>query len=84
MTREYGYGKALNTKALSKYLCVGVETAIQIGHDAGAEIYVGKKRIYNRTMVDDYIDRITGQRIELRKCVREIQEELDGVGEVTK
>lgn len=77
MTREYGYGKALDTKALQKYLCVGVETAQQIGRDAGAVIYLGRKRIYNRTLIDDYIDRITGQRIVLEKSIRDIQRELE-------
>lgn len=77
MTKEYSYGKALDTKALMKYLCVGVSTAHQIGRDADAVIEVGKKRIYNRTKIDEYIDRVTGKHIDLDKSVKQLQRELD-------
>lgn len=57
----YGYGKCLTTPTLMKYLSVGEETAKQIGRQAGATIIIGKKKvIYNRTKVDEYIDKITG------------------------
>lgn len=74
---EYGYGKALDTKTLAKYLCVGLSTAEQIGQDAGAVIMVGRKKIYNRTKVDAYVDQITGSEIVLRKSIRELQRALD-------
>lgn len=77
MTKEYNYGKALDTRTLMKYLCVGVSTAEQIGRDAGAVIYVGKKRIYNRSMIDAYIDKVTGSHIDLEKSVKDLQRELD-------
>lgn len=74
---EYGYGKALNQTALQHYLCVGKETARQIGRDSGAAIRVGKKWIYNRTKIDEYIDRMTGSEIVLEASIRELQRQLE-------
>lgn len=57
--RIYQYGKALDSRSLQAYLCVGIATARQIGRDAHAEIQIGKRIIYNRDRIDEYIDSIT-------------------------
>lgn len=78
----YGYGKCLTTPTLMKYLSVGEETAKQIGRQAGATIIIGKKKvIYNRTKVDEYIDKITGGVLERETRYRDLEEVLKKIYE---
>ena len=46
----------VNTNGLAQMLGCGRATAVKIGDDAGARIYVGKRVIWNIRKVQEYID----------------------------
>ena len=44
---------------LQEMLCVGRNTAKQIGIDAGASIKIGRRRLYNVEKVTEYMNKLS-------------------------
>ena len=50
---------AVDVTTLMAMLCVGKNTASQIGKDAGAVLHVGRRTLYNVPKIEKYIDSLT-------------------------
>lgn len=48
--------KLLDVKDLQAYLAVGRNTALQVGREAGALRKIGRRSLYDREVIDRYID----------------------------
>lgn len=44
---------------LQSMLCVGRNTATQIGIDAGAVLHIGRRTLYNVSKIEKYLDTLT-------------------------
>mgnify|MGYP001230968824 CR=1 FL=1 len=51
--------KALNREQLADYLSIGTQNATKLAEEAGAIIRVGKRVLFNRSLIDEYIDEIS-------------------------
>ena len=51
--------KALNREQLADYLSIGTQNATKIAEEAEAIIRVGKRVLFNRSLIDEYIDEIS-------------------------
>ena len=51
--------KALNREQLADYLSIGTQSATKIAEEAGAVIRIGKRVLFNRDLVNQYIDEIS-------------------------
>lgn len=49
----------VSIEELQDMLSVGRNTAKQIGIDAGASVKVGRRRLYNVSKVEEYMNRLT-------------------------
>ncbi len=49
-------GRLLGNAELQRYLNLGRVTAIKVAKDAGAEVHIGSRILYDREKVDAYID----------------------------
>jgi hypothetical protein len=50
---------AVNTDELMEIVGVGKNTAYKIGEDAGAVIRIGRRKLYNLSKIQAYLDSIT-------------------------
>ena len=50
---------AVNTEELMEIVGVGKNTAYKIGEDAGAVIRIGRRKLYNLSKIQAYLDSIT-------------------------
>lgn len=48
------------TRELCTYLCVGQNKAREIGEKAGARIKLGKRVIFDRVAIDNYLESLRG------------------------
>lgn len=53
-----GYGKLLGVTELRQYLSLGAKTARTLGADAGAEVHVGRRVLYDREKIDRYVNQL--------------------------
>lgn len=51
--------KALNREQLADYLSLGTQSATKLAEEAGAVIRIGKRVLFNRDLVNQYIDEIS-------------------------
>lgn len=51
--------KCMDIKQLALYLNIGTATARKLGEDAEAVIRIGKRVLFNRSLIDDYVDSIS-------------------------
>lgn len=51
--------KAVNTNTLMKLLDCGKATAVKIGHNAAAEIRLGRRILWNVKLIQKYLDDIS-------------------------
>lgn len=51
--------KALNREQLADYLSLGTQNATKLAEEAGAVIRIGKRVLFNRDLVNQYIDEIS-------------------------
>lgn len=51
--------KALNREQLADYLSLGTQNATKLAEEAGAVIRIGKRVLFNRDLVDRFIDEIS-------------------------
>jgi hypothetical protein len=49
----------VSIEELQDMLSVGRNTAKQIGIDAGASVKVGRRRLYNVSKIEEYMNRLT-------------------------
>lgn len=52
----------VNAETLAGILDCGRNTAVKIGSEAGAEIKIGRRVLYKVSMIDKYLDSISGSR----------------------
>ena len=52
-------GRWLGHEELQNYLSVGKNTAAKIGHDAGAVVKVGRRVLFDRFKIDQYMEALT-------------------------
>jgi hypothetical protein len=50
---------AVTTEELQELLSLGRQSAVQIGLEAGAKITVGKRVIWNKEKIREYLNRIS-------------------------
>lgn len=53
---RYGYGRSMDINALCAYTGLGKYAAKQLADQAGAVIRMGRRVVYDRTMIDSYMD----------------------------
>jgi hypothetical protein len=51
----------VTTKELAQILSIGINNARNVGEQAGAVIHIGKRRLYNLSKIEQYIDSHTEQ-----------------------
>ena len=61
--------RLIDTKALAAYLGIGYRTAAVFGREAGADIRIGSRLRFDRTVIDKKLDQMsgTGQTINKRR-----------------
>ena len=52
---------AVNAETLSEMLDCGRSTAVKVGVDAGARIQIGRRVLYNVSIVERYLNGIAGE-----------------------
>lgn len=52
--------RLLGLKELQAYLSVGQSTAWKIGRESGALVKIGRRALYDRIKIDDYINNTLG------------------------
>ena len=53
--------RLLSLSALKSYLSVGDKTARRIGREAGAVIEIGTRKLYDKIVIDKYVDTLRGK-----------------------
>ncbi len=51
----------VNTDTLAAMLNCGRATAVKIGTDAGAKIQIGRRTLYKVSIVEKYLDALSGE-----------------------
>lgn len=51
----------VNTDTLAGMLNCGRATAVKIGTDAGAKIQIGRRTLYKVSIIEKYLDSISGE-----------------------
>ena len=51
----------VNTETLAGMLDCGRATAVKIGTDAGAKIQIGRRTLYKVSIVNKYLDSLSGE-----------------------
>ena len=57
-------GRYHGIKELRQYLNVGRDTAKRIAREAGAEIRIGSRVLYDREKIDEYMESLTNSQVE--------------------
>lgn len=52
---------AVNADTLAALLDCGRVTAVKIGTDAGAKIQIGRRTLYNVSIIERYLDNLSGE-----------------------
>lgn len=53
------YGRYLDLRELRAYTRIGRDSATKLGRDAGAVIKIGRRVVYDRTKIDEYMESMT-------------------------
>lgn len=53
---------AVNADTLAAMLDCGRSTAIRVGTDAGAKIQIGRRTLYKVSIIEKYLDSLSGER----------------------
>ena len=63
LNRDNDKGKNLtvNAETLAGMLDCGRATAVKIGTDAGARIQIGRRALYNVSIIERYLDAMSGE-----------------------
>ncbi len=51
----------LNIETLQWYLSVGRNTALHVGSESGAKRMIGRRAVYDREVIDEYMKRQTAE-----------------------
>lgn len=49
--------RLMNAKETCSYLSLGRNRGIEFAKSIGAEVAIGRRRLYDRTVIDHYLDR---------------------------
>ena len=53
------YGRYIDLRELRAYTRIGRDSATKLGRAAGAAIKIGKRVVYDRTKIDEYMESMT-------------------------
>lgn len=57
---SYQSRRLMDTDELRTYTSLGRNKAMELGINAGAKIKIGKRTLWDRTKIDQYINELTG------------------------
>ena len=57
---ESGRSRLMDTDELKAYTNIGRNNAINLGKECGAEVKIGRRILWDRVKVDQYINGLTG------------------------
>ena len=57
---ESGRSRLMDTDELKAYTNIGRKNAIKLGKECGAEVKIGRRILWDRVKVDQYINGLTG------------------------
>lgn len=52
--------RLLDTEELRAYVCLGRNNAMKLGVTSGAKIKIGRRVLWDRTKIDQYLNSLTG------------------------
>ena len=52
--------RLLDTEELRAYVCHGRNNAMKLGVNSGAKIKIGRRVLWDRTKIDQYLNSLTG------------------------
>lgn len=58
---DKGKNLTVNAEILAGMLDCGRATAVKIGTDAGARIQIGRRALYNVSIIERYLDAMSGE-----------------------
>lgn len=58
---DKGKNLTVNAETLAGMLDCGRATAVKIGTDAGARIQIGRRALYNVSIIERYLDAMSGE-----------------------
>lgn len=61
LDRENNQFLTVNAETLAGMLNCGRATAVKIGTDAGAKIQIGRRTLYKVSIVEKYLDNLSGE-----------------------
>lgn len=61
LDRENKHFLTVNAETLAGMLNCGRATAVKIGTDAGAKIQIGRRTLYKVSIVEKYLDSLSGE-----------------------
>lgn len=57
---DYGTSRLMNTEELRAYTNLGRNNAMKLGEEIGAKVQVGKRVLWDRKKLDQYLNQLTG------------------------
>lgn len=60
MIADTGETRLMDTDQLRAYIGIGRNNAMKVGDEIGARVQIGKRVLWDRRKVDEYIDALTG------------------------
>lgn len=60
ITKEPGLARLMDTEELRAYTNLGRNNAMKLGEEIGAKVKIGKRVLWDRRKIDQYLDELTG------------------------
>lgn len=60
VTSIKGQSRLMDTEELRAYVSLGRNNAMKLGKDIGAEVRIGRRVLWDRRKVDNYLNSLTG------------------------
>lgn len=84
--------RLMDADELGRYICLGRNSAMAFGKEIGAEIRIGRRILFDRVKVDQYLDSATGGKkmmdrydwADQERLVQQDVEELDKLDRMRK
>ena len=59
-TMSHEPSRLMSAEELGRYICLGRNGALKFGEEIGAKVRIGRRVMFDRVKVDQYLDSVTG------------------------